>query len=86
MKWKKKNEMKWKSAVDYDKFWWIFLFFFFFQLPVTDPTQFAEHLFLTHETFEKLLFPNGVDETLGVEQSLGQSWLKYAANVQAWGS
>lgn len=55
-----------------------FLFFFFFQLPVTDPTQFAEHLFLKHEKFEKLLFPDGVDETFGVEpkgveQSLSQS-------------
>lgn len=62
-----------------------FLFFFFFQLPVTDPTQFAEHLFLKHEKFEKLLFPDGVDETFGVEpkgveQSLSQSWVEYAAS------
>lgn len=48
--------------------------FFFFrcnsQVPITDPAQLAEHLFLQHETFEKLSFPGGIDEMFGVEPSV----------------
>lgn len=42
------------------------------KLPITDPAQLAENLFLKHEAFEKLSFPDGVDESFGVEQSVSQ--------------
>ena len=41
-----------------------------FQVPITDPAQLAEHLFLQHETYEKLSFPDGIDETLEDEPSV----------------
>lgn len=43
------------------------IFRFYSQIPITDPAQLAEHLFLQHETFEKLSFPDGIDELFGVE-------------------
>ena len=45
-------------------------FFVFLQVPITDPTQLAEHLFLQYETFEKLSFPDSIDEMFGVEPSV----------------
>ena len=44
--------------------------FWYFQVPITDPTQLAEHLFLRYETFEKLSFPDGIDALFGVESSV----------------
>lgn len=40
------------------------------KVPVTDPTQLEQHLFLQHKKFERLSFPDGVDETFGVEHSV----------------
>lgn len=40
------------------------------KVPITDPTQLAEHLFLRYETFEKLSFPDGIDALFGVESSV----------------
>lgn len=45
---------------------------FYPQIPITDPAQLADHLFLQHETFEKLSFPDGIDKLFGMEPSV--SW------------
>lgn len=51
-------------------FWWDIILCVHLKVPVTDPTQLEQHLFLQHEKFERLSFPDGVDETFGVEQSV----------------
>jgi len=40
------------------------------KVPITDPAQLADHLFLQHETFEKLSFPDGIDKLFGMEPSV----------------
>jgi len=45
-------------------------FRFYYQVPINDPAQLAEHLFLQHETLEKLSFPDGIDKMFGVEPSV----------------
>lgn len=35
---------------------------FYPQVPITDPTQLTDHLFLQRETFEKLSFPDDIDK------------------------
>lgn len=42
------------------------------KVPITDPTELAQHLVLKNEIFERLSFPDGVDEKFGVEQSVSQ--------------
>lgn len=42
------------------------------KVPITDPSELAQHLVLKNEIFERLSFPDGVDEKFGVEQSVSQ--------------